>query len=87
MRKLTVEAEQIIEQANRLKAVAEKQAGIDSEKVQQTVSDYIRIARDNRLNYNELLQVFAITKDTVLQSLNKLSISTLPAAISDDANV
>lgn len=87
MRKFTVEAEQIIEQANRLKAVAEKQAGIDSEKVQQTVSDYIRIARDNRLNYNELLQVFAITKDTVLQSLNKLSISTLPAAISDDANV
>lgn len=87
MRKLTVEAEQIIEQANRLKAVTEKQAGIDSEKVQQTVSDYIRIARDNRLNYNELLQVFAITKDTVLQSLNKLSISTLPAAISDDANV
>jgi hypothetical protein len=87
VRKLTVEAEQIIEQANRLKAVAEKQAGIDSEKVQQTVSDYIRIARDNRLNYNELLQVFAITKDTVLQSLNKLSISTLPAAISDDANV
>lgn len=87
MRKFTVEAEQIIEQANRLKAVAEKQAGIDSEKVQQTVSDYIRIARDNRLNYNELLQVFAITKDTVLQSLNKLSISTLPVAISDDANV
>ncbi len=87
MRNLTVEAEQVIEQANRLKAVTEKQAGIDSEKVQQTVSDYIRIARDNRLNYNELLQVFAITKDTVLQSLNKLSISTLPAAISDDANV
>ncbi len=87
MRKFTVEAEQIIEQANRLKAVAEKQAGIDSEKVQQTVSDYMRIARDNQLNYNELLQVFAITKDTVLQSLNKLSISTLPAAISDDANV
>lgn len=86
MRNLTVEAEQVIEQANRLKAVTEKQAGIDSEKVQQTVSDYIRIARDNRLNYNELLQVFAITKDTVLQSLNKLSISTLPAAISDDAN-
>jgi hypothetical protein len=87
VRKFTVEAEQIIEQANRLKAVAEKQAGIDSEKVQQTVSDYMRIARDNQLNYNELLQVFAITKDTVLQSLNKLSISTLPAAISDDANV
>ena len=87
MGNLTAEAEQIIEQANYLKAAAEKQAGIDSEKVQQTVSDYIRIARDNRLNYNELLQVFAITKDTVLQSLNKLSISTLPAAISDDANV
>lgn len=87
MRNLTVEAEQVIEQANRLKAAVEKQAGIDSEKVQQTVSNYLQIARDNQLNYNELLQVFAITKDTVLQSLNKLSISTLPAAISDDANV
>ena len=87
MRNLTVEAEQVIEQANRLKAAAEKQAGIDSEKVQLTVSNYLQIARDNQLNYNELLQVFAITKDTVLQSLNKLSISTLPATISDDANV
>ena len=87
MRNLTVEAEQVIEQANRLKAAAEKQAGIDPEKVRLTVSNYLQIARDNQLNYNELLQVFAITKDTVLQSLNKLSISTLPATISDDANV
>lgn len=87
MGNLTAEAEQIIEQANYLKAAAEKQAGIDSEKVQQTVSDYMRIARDNQLNYIELLQVFAVMKETVLQSLNKLSISTLPATISDDANV
>ncbi len=79
--------EQILQLNRRMRKNAEEQSGIDSEKVQQTVSDYIRIARDNRLNYNELLQVFAITKDTVLQSLNKLSISTLPAAISDDANV
>ena len=79
--------EQILQLNRRMRTNAEEQSGIDSEKVQQTVSDYIRIARDNRLNYNELLQVFAITKDTVLQSLNKLSISTLPAAISDDANV
>ena len=79
--------EQILQLNRRMRKNAEEQSGIDSEKVQQTVSDYIRIARDNRLNYNELLQVCAITKDTVLQSLNKLSISTLPAAISDDANV
>lgn len=87
MGNLTAEAEQIIEQANYLKAAAEKQAGIDSKKVQQTVSDYMRIARDNQLNYIELLQVFAVMKETVLQSLNKLLISTLPATISDDANV
>ena len=61
--------EQILQLNRRMRKNAEEQSGIDSEKVQQTVSDYIRIARDNRLNYNELLQVFAITKDTVLQSL------------------
>lgn len=79
--------EQILQLNKRMREGAEKRAGIDSKKVQQTVSDYMRIARDSQLNYNELLQVFSIMKETVLQSLNKLSISTLPATISDDANV
>lgn len=76
MGNLATEAEQIIEQASRLKAAAEKQAGIDSEKVQQTVSDYMRIARDNQLNYIELLRVFTVMKETVLQSLNSLPLSS-----------
>lgn len=79
--------EQLLQLNKRMRKSAEELAGIDSEKVQKIVSNYLQIARDNQLNYNELLQVFAITKDTVLQSLNKLSISNLPAAISDDANV
>lgn len=87
MKNLTSEAERITQQANQLKAAAEKQAGVDSEKVQQTVSEYLQIARDGQLNFNELLQVFAIMKETVLQSLNSLSISALPAATSDAANV
>ncbi len=85
MRNLT--PEQILQLNERMRKGAEKRAGIDSKKVQQTVSDYMRIARDSQLNYNELLQVFSIMKETVLQSLNKLSISTLPAITSDDANV
>lgn len=87
MRNLTVEAEQVIEQANRLKVAAEKQAGIDSKKVQQTVSDYLQIARDSQLNYNELLQVFSIMKETVLQSLNKLPLSASVATYDDTAKV
>ena len=85
MRNLT--PEQIIEQTNRLKVAAEKQAEIDSEKVQQIVSDYMRIARDNQLNYLELLRVFAVMKETVLQSLNKLPLSASVAAYDDTANV
>lgn len=79
--------EQILQLNERMRKGVEKKVGINSNKVQQTVSDYMRIARDSQLNYNELLQVFAIMKETVLQSLSKLSISTLPATISDDANV
>lgn len=75
--------EQILQSNKQLRKAAEKQAGIDSEKVQQTVSEYMQIARDSQLNYIELLQVFAIMKETVLQFLNKLSISTFPAIISD----
>lgn len=66
---------------------AEERAGINSEKVQQTVSIYLQIARDNQLNYNELLQVFTLAKESVLQSLNKVAISTLPDIISDVAKV
>lgn len=87
MENLTTEAEQIIQQADRLKAAAEKQAGIDSEKVQQTVSSYLQIARDSELNYNELLQVFVIMKETVLQSLNSLPLSASVAVYDDTANV
>lgn len=87
MGNLTAETEQIIEQANYLKAAAEKQAGIDSKKVQQTVSDYMRIARDNQLNYIELLQVFAVMKEMVLQSLNKLPLSASVDAYENAANV
>lgn len=66
---------------------SQKRTGIDEQKVQQTVSSYLQIARDNQLNYNELLQVFSLTKDTVLQSLNTVAISDLPAITSDAAKL
>ncbi len=66
---------------------ARKQAGIDNEKVKKVVSNYLQIARDNHLNYNELLLVIDNTKDIVAQSLNRVSISTLPEIISDAAKV
>lgn len=64
-----------------------KQVGIDSEKVKKVVSNYLQIARDNHLNYNEFLLVIDNTKDIVAQSLNRVSISTLPVIISDAAKV
>nr|DAI45931.1 MAG TPA: hypothetical protein [Caudoviricetes sp.] len=64
-----------------------KQAGIDSEKVKKVVSNYLQIARDNHLNCNEFLLVIDNTKDIVAQSLNRVSISTLPEIISDAAKV
>lgn len=79
--------EQILELNSRMQKKAEERAGINSEKVQQTVSAYLQIARDNQLNYNELLQVFSITKESVLQSLNKVAISALPDMISDAAKL
>ena len=66
---------------------ARKQAGIDNEKVKKVVSNYLQIARDNHLNYNEFLLVIDNTKDIVAQSLNRVSISTLPEIISDTAKV
>lgn len=77
----------IISQNEGMLKAAQKRAGIDSEKVQKTVSSYLQIARDNQLNYNELQQVFTITKDSVLQSLNSVSISVLPITTSEAANV
>lgn len=79
--------EQILQLIERTKENADKRAGVDSRKVQQTVSDYMRIARDSQLNYIELLQVFAIMKETVLQSLNKLPLSASVATYDDAANV
>lgn len=79
--------EQILQLNENTRRNAEKLAGIDSEKVQKTVSDYLQIARDNQLNYNELIQVFAIMKETVLQSLNRLSLSASVATYDDTANV
>lgn len=79
--------EQILELNSRMRKKAEERAGINSEKVQQTVSNYLQIARDNQLNYNELLQVFSLTKESVLQSLNKVAISALPDMISDAAKL
>ena len=66
---------------------ARKQAGIDNEKVKKVVSNYLQIARDNHLNYNEFLLVIDNTKDIVAQSLNRVSISTLPEIISAAAKV
>ena len=77
----------IISQNEGMLKAAQKRASIDSEKVQKTVSSYLQIARDDQLNYNELQQVFTITKDSVLQSLNSVSISVLPITTSEAANV
>lgn len=82
-----VTPEQVLRLNEHMKKSVEKQAGIDSVKVQQTVSDYLRIARDSQLNYIELLQVFAIMKETVLQSLNKMPLSASVDAYDDTANV
>ena len=79
--------EQILKLNSHMRKKAKERAGINSEKVQQTVSSYLQIARDNQLNYNELQQVFTITKDSVLQSLNSVSISVLPITTSEAANV
>ena len=77
--------QEFIKQNEEMLQTVQKRAGIDSEKVQKTVSSYLQIARDNQLNYNELQQVFALTKESVLQSLNKVAISALPDRTSDAA--
>ncbi len=77
--------EQILGLTERIRENAEKRTGINGKKVQETVSCYLKIARDNQLNYNELLQVLAFVKESVLQSLSKVAISTLPDTTSDTA--
>lgn len=77
--------EEILRLNERMRKSAEKRAGINSERVQKTVSSYLQIARDNQLNYNELQQVLILVKESVLQSLNKVAISALPDTTSDTA--
>ena len=77
--------QEFIKQNEEMLQAVQKRAGIDSEKVQKTVSSYLQIARDNQLNYNELQQVLTLTKESVLQSLNKVAISALPDRTSDAA--
>ncbi len=79
--------DEFLKQTEAILKASQKRAGIDSEKVQKTVSSYLQIARDNQLNYNELQQVFAITKESVIQSLNKVTISVLPQITSDAAKL
>lgn len=79
--------DEFLKQTESILQAAQKKVGIDSEKVQKTVSSYLQIARDNQVNYNELQQVLALTKESVLQSLNKVSISTLPHITSDAAKL
>jgi hypothetical protein len=75
--------DEFLKQTEAILKASQKRTGIDSEKVQKTVSSYLQIARDNQLNYNELQQVFAITKESVIQSLNKVAISALPQITSE----
>lgn len=75
--------EDLLEQTEKMLQVSQKRAGIDPEKVQKVVHCYLQIAKYNQLNYNELLKVFANIKESVLQSLNKVSISALPDITSE----
>lgn len=59
-----------------------KKAGMDSEKIQKVVTIYLQIARDNQVNLDELNQIMSDVRETVVQSLNKVSISALPEMIS-----
>lgn len=79
--------QEFLKQNEEMLRAAQKRAGIDSEKIQKTVSSYLQIARDNHLNYNELQQVLILIKESVLQSLNKVAISALPDITSDTAKL
>ena len=79
--------QEFLKQNEEMLRAVQKSAGIDSEKVQKTVSSYLQIARDNQLNYNELVRVLSHTKESVLQSLNRFDISALPEITSDAAKV
>lgn len=79
--------QEFLKQNEEILRAAQKRAGIDPEKVQKTVSSYLQIARDNQLNYNELQRVLIFTKESTLQSLSKVAISTLPPITSDAAKL
>lgn len=79
--------EEMLRTHEQMRKRAECRAGIDSKKVRKVVSSYLQIARDNQLTYNEFLQSLKITKDEINQSLNMLSISSIPETTSDAANV
>lgn len=76
-----------LKQTGEMLQAAREKAGIDQNKVQETAFSYLQIAKNNQLNYNELLQALALVKESVLQSLNKVEISALPDIISDAAKL
>lgn len=79
--------ENFLKQNQELLENMRKKSGMDSEKIQKVVAIYLQIARDNQVNLNELNQIMNDVKETVVQSLNKVSISALPETISDTAKV
>lgn len=74
-----------MKQTEKILNTVQKQSGINADKVEKVVLSYLQIAKDNQLNYNELLQALSFTKESVLQSLSNLSISAIPDTTSVDA--
>lgn len=79
--------EKLFEQNQVLLENVRKKSGMDSKKIQKVAAIYLQIARDNQVNLNELNQIMNDVSETVIQSLNKVSISTLPETISDTAKM
>lgn len=77
----------LLEYNERLLKAVRKRAGMDSEKIDKVVASYLQIASDNQVNFNELIQIMNEVKERVTQSLNKVSISTLPQITSDAAKL
>lgn len=48
--------QEFLKQNEEILQAVQKRAGIDSEKVQKTVSSYLQIARDNQLNQCHLVK-------------------------------
>lgn len=79
--------ENLFEQNQMLLENVRKKSSMDSKKIQKVAAIYLQIARDNQVNLNELNQIMNDVSETVIQSLNKVSISALPETISDTAKV